>query len=354
MADPRMPSLTSLGREHQVHILHRSPRSTLAEIVEQRHQIDMRATGRTEDEELHRVLADQFFSIHARQLGAVGKRNDADDILPRIMGNQCRVDAFHCRAGGEVFEEERDLHDHALREAADGRGKQRRPVEQAMRLHLRHMLVLERQSVKEIVGGDPLSMSTRRIADLVARLSAIPHLEVIRFHSRMPVVEPEKIDAALLAALETDKALFIAVHANHADEFTPEVETAIRRLTRAGIALVSQSVLLAGVNDSVEALEKLMRAFVRNRIKPYYLHHLDLARGTGHFRVSLQRGQEIVSGLRGRVSGLCQPSFMLDIPGGHGKVPVGPSHLTALGGGAYEIRDPKGVTHLYRDPAEKG
>lgn len=233
---------------------------------------------------------------------------------------------------------------------ANGKGLTTEQLEAACRYIAEHPAIWE----VVITGGDPLSMSTRRIADLMARLSAIPHLEVIRFHSRMPVVEPEKIDAALLAALETDKALFIAVHANHADEFTPEVEAAIRRLTRAGIALVSQSVLLAGVNDSVSALEKLMRAFVRNRIKPYYLHHLDLARGTGHFRVSLERGRQIVAGLRGRVSGLCQPSFMLDIPGGHGKVPVGPSHLTALGDGAYEIRDPKGIVHLYRDPAGKG
>lgn len=202
-----------------------------------------------------------------------------------------------------------------------------------------------------LTGGDPLSMSARRVGEIVSRLSAIDHVEVIRFHSRVPVADPDHVDDAMLAALETEKALFIAVHANHADEFTPEAVAACRRLTRAGIALVSQSVLLAGVNDSVDALEALMRAFVRNRIKPYYLHHLDLARGTGHFRVPLARGRDLVGGLRGRVSGLCQPSYMLDIPGGHGKVPVGPAYLTAREDGGFDIRDPKGVTHLYREPA---
>lgn len=204
-----------------------------------------------------------------------------------------------------------------------------------------------------ITGGDPLSMSNRRIVDLMQRLSAIPHLGVIRFHTRLPVVEPDKVDAAMLAALDTDKALFIAVHANQAEEFTAEAEAACRRLVKAGIPLISQSVLLAGVNDSAEALERLMRAFVRNRIKPYYLHHLDLARGTGHFRVTLAKGRDLVAGLRGRVSGLCQPSYMLDIPGGHGKVPLGADHVTDLGDGRYTIRDPWGKLHAYDDPAAR-
>lgn len=176
-----------------------------------------------------------------------------------------------------------------------------------------------------LTGGDPLTASPRRLADVAARLAAIAHVKILRLHTRIPVADPEAVTPALIAALQASgKTVYVAIHANHPRELTPEMTAACDRLAAAGFVLVSQSVLLNGVNDDVATLSALMRGFVERRIKPYYLHHPDLARGTSHFRVPLARGQELMRALRGTLSGLCQPAYMLDIPGGYGKIPVGP------------------------------
>ena len=199
-----------------------------------------------------------------------------------------------------------------------------------------------------LTGGDPLLLSARRIAEIIRALDSIPHVQVIRIHSRVPVVEPALIDANLLAALEAGKAVYVAIHANHPREFDEPQRKACARLARAGIPLLGQTVLLRGVNDDAATLTGLFRAMVANRIKPYYLHHGDLARGTGHFRTDLAQGQALMRALRGRVSGLCQPHYVLDIPGGHGKVPVGPNYLSAgEKAGDWQVEDPTGRTHLY-------
>jgi lysine 2,3-aminomutase len=196
-----------------------------------------------------------------------------------------------------------------------------------------------------LTGGDPLMLPPARLSALLAALEAIPHVAVIRIHSRIPIADPERIDAAMTAALTLARAtLWLAVHCNHADEFSPAAVAACRRLGAAGIPLVGQTVLLKGVNDSAEALETLFRAMVQNRIKPYYLHHPDLAPGTGHFRTSIAQGQTLMRGLRGRVSGLCQPTYVLDIPGGHGKAPLGPVYWDAG-----TVTDWQGAQHNYAD-----
>jgi lysine 2,3-aminomutase len=198
-----------------------------------------------------------------------------------------------------------------------------------------------------LTGGDPLVLSPRRLSEIMAGLSAISHVKVIRFHTRVPVVEPERVDAALVAALKLPgKAVYVALHANHPRELTPEARAACARLVDAGIPMLSQSVLLKGVNDDPETLAALMRGFVEARIKPYYLHHPDLAPGTGHFRLSLAEGQALVRSLRGRISGLCQPTYVLDIPGGHGKAPIGPCTLDLDGSGA-RVEDYRGRWHAY-------
>jgi lysine 2,3-aminomutase len=199
-----------------------------------------------------------------------------------------------------------------------------------------------------VTGGDPLMLPPARIAAIVKALGAIPHLGVIRFHSRVPVGDPARVTPALVAALESEKALFLAIHCNHPRELSPPAAAACRRLSCAGIPLLGQSVLLKGVNDDAEVMEALMRAMVRNRIKPYYLHHPDLAPGSAHFRLPIARGQAILKRLRGRVSGLCQPSYVLDIPGGFGKAPVGPVYLGADG----TVEDWQGGRHRY-PPAEE-
>ena len=201
-----------------------------------------------------------------------------------------------------------------------------------------------------LTGGDPFVLSDRRIAEVTERLSAIDHVKILRWHTRVPVVQPERVTDALVAALKpSDLAttVWVALHANHARELTPQARAACRKLIDHGMALVSQSVLLKGVNDDAESLASLMRAFVETGIKPYYLHHPDLAPGTAHLRVSIEEGQAIMRALRGRLSGIAQPAYILDIPGGHGKVPLGPDYLSDIGDGSTHVEDWNGNRHRY-------
>jgi len=197
-------------------------------------------------------------------------------------------------------------------------------------------------------GGDPLVLSARRLAEVMRRVAAIDHVKIVRLHTRLPVVSPDKITPALVRALKASaKTTYVALHANHPRELTGAVRAACARLIDAGIAMVSQSVLLRGVNDDAATLEALMRAFVECRIKPYYLHHADMAPGTAHFRTTIAQGQALMRALRGRVSGLAQPTYVLDIPGGHGKVPVGPGYLDMCGDAGAVVEDVKGKRHNY-------
>ncbi len=203
-----------------------------------------------------------------------------------------------------------------------------------------------------LTGGDPLTLSPRRLGDVMTRLNAIGHVKIVRLHTRVPCVDPDAIDIALIEALKrSDKTIYIALHANHPRELSPAARAACARIIDAGIPMLSQSVLLAGVNDDIDTLTQLMRAFVEARIKPYYLHELDRAPGTAHFRVGIEKGRELMRLLRGRVSGLCQPAYMLDLPGGYGKSPIGPNYVDACGEGAYMVTDYKGRQHPY-PPAE--
>ena len=226
--------------------------------------------------------------------------------------------------------------------------------------------IREHKEVWEVIltGGDPLILSPRRIGAMTAALGGLPQVKVLRWHTRVPVVAPERVTEELVAALNSERqAVYVALHANHPRELTANARAACARLVDAGIPMVSQTVLLKGVNDDSDTLAALMRAFVECRVKPYYLHHGDLAPGTSHFRTSIRDGQALVCSMRGRLSGLCQPTYVLDIPGGHGKVPVGPPylHLEEQEGGVarYRVEDINGVEHAYcdaagRKPAEVG
>lgn len=200
-----------------------------------------------------------------------------------------------------------------------------------------------RPAIREVIltGGDPLMLSPRRLGAMVAALSAIPHLELLRIHTRVPVADPARMAPALADALATDKAMWLVLHANHAREFTDAARTAIRTVQAAAVPVLGQSVLLRGVNDSADALEALFRAMLAARVKPYYLHQLDPAPGTARFHVPIAEGQRLLAELRGRVTGLAWPTYVLDIPSGHGKVPVGPGYLDADG----HVRDPWGGRH---------
>ena len=200
-----------------------------------------------------------------------------------------------------------------------------------------------------LTGGDPLALSARRLGEVMAALAGIPHVKVVRLHSRVPAVDPARITAPMVEALKRfPRAVYVALHANHPRELTPAARAACTRLIDQGIVMVSQSVLLAGVNDDPEVLADLMRAFVETRIKPYYLHHPDLAPGTSHLRVGIERGQALVRALLGRVSGLCQPAYVLDIPGGYGKSPIGPTYAARTTTG-WSVEDFRGGAHAYDD-----
>ena len=209
-----------------------------------------------------------------------------------------------------------------------------------------------------LTGGDPLMLSPRRLKKIMADLAAIDHVRIIRIHTRVPVAEPSRITEEMVTALKVEGATtWIALHANHVRELTKDAHAACAAMVEAGIPMVSQSVLLRGVNDDPATLEALMRGFVECRIKPYYLHHGDLAPGTSHLRTTLEKGQNLMRALRGRVSGLCQPDYVVDIPGGHGKVPAGPTYLSAANSFSpereqasqtrYRIVDYCGEVHLY-------
>ncbi len=204
-----------------------------------------------------------------------------------------------------------------------------------------------------VTGGDPLMLAPRRLAEIVGALDGIAGLGVTRLHTRVPIADPGRVTDALVAALKAEKAVFVVVHANHPRELTAASRAACRRLVAAGIPLLSQTVLLRGVNDDAATLTALMRGLVAMRVKPYYLHHGDLARGTAHFRTTIEAGQAIQRAMRFRVSGLCQPSYVLDLPGGAGKVPVGPSYLGTLGDGRFAVEDRDGRRHAY-PPTEDG
>ncbi|MFO0726113.1 MAG: KamA family radical SAM protein [Myxococcota bacterium] len=200
-------------------------------------------------------------------------------------------------------------------------------------------------SVRDVVvsGGDPLTYSTAKLERILAKLRAIPHLEIIRIGSRVPVALPQRIDAELTAMLEKYHPLWINVHFNHVNEVTPEAAAACDRLLRAGIPLNNQSVLLKGVNDTVTAVKNLVHGLMRMRVRPYYLYQCDPVRGAEHFRTPISKGIEIIQGLRGHTSGLAVPTFVVDAPGGGGKIPVQPTYLLA-----YDPEEGKGIIRNFQ------
>ena len=202
-----------------------------------------------------------------------------------------------------------------------------------------------------LTGGDPFLLSARRVREITARLAAIAHVKITRWHTRIPAVDPLRVTPDLVEALRAEGATtYVVLHANHPRELTEQARAAIARIVDAGVPMLAQTVLLRGVNDDVETLEALMRALVEARVKPYYLHHLDKAPGTSHFRCSIAEGQKLAQALQQRASGLAQPSYVLDIPGGHGKAPLASPSVRERDG-VYEVRDREGVWREYRQSA---
>ena len=199
-----------------------------------------------------------------------------------------------------------------------------------------------------ITGGDPFVLSPRRLGEIIAALNEIEHVQVIRIHTRVPIADPSRVTDELVAALASEKAVYVVVHANHARELTDKVRAATQKLIRASIPLLSQSALLKGVNDDAAVLEDLFRKLTAMKIKPYYLHHPDMAPGTSHFRMPISKGRELMAKIWGRLSGIAQPNYVLDIPGGFGKVPAGTAWIEEKEDGAYAVTDYQGNKHPYK------
>ena len=204
-----------------------------------------------------------------------------------------------------------------------------------------------------ISGGDPCLMSTERIARLLTRIRKIEHIEYVRLATRTPVTLPQRMTEELCSAIrESHEATWVMTHFNHPKELTDESRGACARLVDAGLPVMNQSVLLRGVNDETETLEALFRGLVRSRVRPYYLLQMDPVGGTGHLRTPLRRGVELMAALQGRLSGIALPKFIVDTPGGLGKVPIGPNYLVSENDGVTVLETFRGEFVEYYDPPE--
>lgn len=212
--------------------------------------------------------------------------------------------------------------------------------------------IKEHKEVRDVVvsGGDPLLLDDNKLEGILKKLRAIKHVEVIRIGTRTPVVLPQRITPELCEMLKKYHTIWINTHFNHPNEITKESERACEFLSYAGIPLGNQSVLLAGVNDCVHVMSKLVHELVRIRVRPYYIYQCDLSFGLSHFRTPVAKGIEIIEGLRGHTSGLCIPTFVVDAPGGGGKVPVMPNYLISTGYEKTVLRNYEGVITCYDEP----
>ncbi len=199
-------------------------------------------------------------------------------------------------------------------------------------------------------GGDPLTISDSKLEWLISQVRRIPHVEVIRIGTKVPVVLPQRITKQLVEMLHKYHPLWMSIHFSHPDELTPETAEACRRLADAGIPLGSQTVLLKGVNDRVETMTRLNQGLMKIRVRPYYLYQCDPVRGTSHFRTTVEKGLEIIAGLRGFTSGYAVPSFVVDAPGGGGKIPLLPEYVAGRSGDNLLLRNYEGNIYMYPDP----
>lgn len=217
--------------------------------------------------------------------------------------------------------------------------------------------IAERPTLREVIltGGDPLTLSDGRLLTLLGRLDRLEHLRSLRLHSRMPVVNPYRITTELAAGLgRLGTPVMVVTHFNHPRELAAPARQALERLRAAGVERLNQAVLLAGINDTVAVQRALIEALLDARVRPYALHHADRVPGTAHRRTTLARGRALMATLRGTVPGHALPRYLLDLPGGHGKVPVEPDWLTELSPGRYEVRAPDGSRQRYDDPGGTG
>lgn len=255
------------------------------------------------------------------------------DRVVLLVSNLCPVYCRFCMRKRHVGSGDSPMSDHDLKLALE--------------------YIAANQSVHDVIlsGGDPLMLDDASLHQILSGLRTIPHVSIIRIGTRVPVTLPERITPELCNLLKRFHPIYINTHFNHPDEITVDSSRACRMLADAGIPLGNQTVLLKGVNDDVETMRSLMTGLLAVRVKPYYLHQMDLVRGTAHFRTSVKKGVEIIRALRGHISGLAIPHYVIDLPGGKGKVAVLPDDIERVGDTLF-LRSYTGERMLYRDVAE--
>ncbi len=213
--------------------------------------------------------------------------------------------------------------------------------------------IREHAEIRDVIlsGGDPLTLSDQRIDEILGKLSAIEHVDIVRIGSRTPVVLPQRISDGLIEVLKKYKFVWMNTHFNHPQELTLEAKAALAKLAEAGIVLGNQSVLLKGINDNVDVMKQLLHTLVKNRVRPYYIYQCDLSEGIAHFRTPIAKGIEIMESLRGHTSGLCIPTFVVDAPGGGGKIPVMPNYVISQMPGKVILRNYEGFITSYTEPS---
>ncbi len=238
---------------------------------------------------------------------------------------------------------------HCTRRRFAGQKDQRMPQD---RIDLAIEYIRQNKEIRDVLlsGGDALLVSDEILEDIIKRLREIEHVEIIRLGTRTPVVLPQRITQEFVDMLKKYHPIWLNTHFNHYDEITIESKAAIDRLANAGVPLGNQSVLLKGVNDSVEVMKTLVQRLAYIRVRPYYIYQCDLSLGIEHFRTPVSKGIEIIEGLRGHTSGYCVPTFVVDAPGGGGKIPVMPNYVISQAPGKIVLRNYEGVISTYSEP----
>lgn len=285
--------------------------------------------------ETHRVSADLLDPLHEDVDSPVpGLTHRYPDRVLLLITDMCSMYCRHCTrrrfAGHTDSESSRDRIDRAIDYIA------RTP-------QVRDVL---------LSGGDALMVSDQRLEEIISRLRQIPHVEIVRIGSRVPVVCPQRITEDLVNMLKKYHPIWLNTHFNHPNEITAESAAACARLADAGIPLGNQSVLLRGVNDCVGIMKKLVHGLVKMRVRPYYIYQCDLSMGLEHFRTPVSKGIEIIEALRGHTSGYAVPTFVVDAPGGGGKIPVMPQYLISMAPGKVVLRNFEGVITTYTEPTD--
>ncbi|MHC9541179.1 MAG: lysine 2,3-aminomutase [Vulcanimicrobiota bacterium] len=254
------------------------------------------------------------------------------DRVLLLLTDQCSMYCRHCTRRRSAGEKDKSL-----------------PMEQIKRSI---EYIKGRPEIRDVLlsGGDPLVMVTSRLEQVIQMIKEIPHVEIIRIGSRTPVVMPQRITEELAGMLKKYHPIFLNTHFNHPQEFTPESERALTMLADAGIPLGNQSVLLRGINDNPEVMKRLMHLLLKNRVRPYYIYQCDLSKGIGHFRTPVSVGIQIMESLRGHTSGLGIPTYVVDAPGGGGKIPVMPNYLISQGFNRVILRNYEGLIVSYPEP----